>query len=61
MIKSPCVSICILEEGDSGDSKDDYCIGCFRKVREIQNWGLYTDEERDTIMAELPEREKLLP
>jgi predicted Fe-S protein YdhL (DUF1289 family) len=60
MIKSPCVSICILEEGDSGDSKDDYCIGCFRSVREIQGWYDYTDEEREKIMAELPEREETL-
>lgn len=60
MIKTPCVSICILEEGDSDDSKDDYCIGCFRTVREIQNWNRYTDDERDQIMAKLPEREETL-
>lgn len=55
---SPCKSICILEESDSGDSKSDYCIGCFRTVREIENWNRLLPEEQQKIMDELPEREK---
>ena len=58
-MKSPCKSICILEDSDSGDSKSDYCIGCFRTVREIENWGRFTELERQRIMDELPEREEM--
>jgi len=55
MIKSPCQSICILEELDTGE---DYCIGCFRTASEIQNWYELSDEIRDEINIDLPNREK---
>ena len=58
-MKSPCKSICILEESDSGDAKSDYCIGCFRTVREIENWASLLPEEQQRIIDELPEREKM--
>ena len=57
---SPCISICILEEGDSGDKNDDYCIGSFRTVKEIQFWNTYPENEQAKIMAELPAREEKL-
>lgn len=44
-IKSPCIKVCTIEE--------DRCIGCHRKIEEIRNWVLYTDEERDTIIENL--------
>jgi uncharacterized protein len=32
------------------------CIGCKRTLDEIARWGGMTDQERDRIMAELPNR-----
>jgi len=46
-IKSPCQSICIMTEDPI--SGMDYCIGCFRTVKEIQEWYDFTDEQRKTI------------
>ena len=57
---SPCVKICVLEESETGDKNDDYCIGCFRTVKEIQFWNTYPEEEQQKIMDELPEREEKL-
>jgi predicted Fe-S protein YdhL (DUF1289 family) len=57
---SPCLSICILEEADTGDKNDDYCIGCFRTIREIQFWNTFSEEEQAKIMEELPKREESL-
>lgn len=56
-IKSPCQSICILDEDISGV---DYCIGCFRTAKEIQNWYDMTDDERESITNALPHREEQL-
>ena len=57
-IKSPCQSICILDEDPM--SGVDYCIGCFRTVDEIQNWYDLSDEERETINNSLAHREQNL-
>ena len=53
-IKSPCQSICILDEEEDGT---EYCIGCFRTVSEIQNWYDLSDEIRQEIEEDLPRRE----
>lgn len=57
-IKSPCQSICILEEDEM--SRVEYCIGCFRTVLEIQDWYDMTDRQRESITNSLPHREKNL-
>ena len=49
-IKSPCVLICSM------DRETDQCFGCGRSRDEIARWTLISDEERDAVMAELPER-----
>jgi predicted Fe-S protein YdhL (DUF1289 family) len=51
---SPCLKICILEESDTGDKNDDYCVGCFRTVKEIQYWNTYSEDEQVKLMGVLP-------
>ncbi|MEX1032521.1 MAG: DUF1289 domain-containing protein, partial [Cellvibrionaceae bacterium] len=31
-VKSPCISICLLDE-------EDICVGCYRSGSEISRWG----------------------
>ena len=49
-IDSPCQLICSMER-ESGR-----CFGCGRTSDEIAYWPLKSQEERDAILAELPER-----
>jgi predicted Fe-S protein YdhL (DUF1289 family) len=44
-MKSPCIRACTL----TPDGKQ--CTGCKRTAEEISCWTLYTDEEREAIMA----------
>ena len=41
--KSPCVSICALNE-------DDICQGCFRSGDEITDWFMASSEEKRAIL-----------
>jgi len=52
---SPCKKICVMHPGAR------ICIGCFRTIDEIAQWGRLDAEARKTIMAELDSREALLP
>lgn len=49
-IATPCIKVCVVD-GESG-----LCLGCCRTLPEIGGWGRLTDEQRETIMAELPGR-----
>lgn len=49
-IKSPCTNVCTLDF-DTG-----YCYGCGRDRSEIAQWGEFNDDEREKVMAILPER-----
>jgi predicted Fe-S protein YdhL (DUF1289 family) len=42
-VKSPCRNICTLDEKGK-------CIGCFRKLDEIANWSVYTDDEKRQVL-----------
>ena len=53
-IQTPCIKVCIVD-GESG-----LCMGCYRKLSEVAAWGRFTDIERDTIMADLPNRRRLI-
>ena len=57
-IYNPCQSICILDEDPI--SGTEYCIGCFRTVKEIQDWYDMTDDEREAINNALAHRESTL-
>ena len=51
VIKSPCVSICCLDD-------DDICLGCFRSCDEICKWGAMSNDERKDVMKKVAEREQ---
>jgi predicted Fe-S protein YdhL (DUF1289 family) len=44
---SPCVKLCEV------DLHRGICVGCGRTLEQIEEWSLYTDEEREKIMKEL--------
>lgn len=43
-VRSPCVSICVLDD-------QDICTGCQRTGQEITRWGRISDTERLEILA----------
>jgi predicted Fe-S protein YdhL (DUF1289 family) len=49
-VSSPCIRVCIL------DPETGLCEGCGRTREEITRWYRLTEEERQQIMATLPER-----
>lgn len=53
-MRSPCINICQI------DPKSRLCIGCYRSLDEIAAWSRLTDQERELIMARLPERRQLI-
>ena len=42
------------------DPRRDVCLGCCRSLDEIAGWGGMTDEERERVIAVLPERKRRL-
>ena len=48
-VKSPCVSICALDE-------QDVCIGCQRTADEITRWGRMSNDERREVLQLCTER-----
>jgi uncharacterized protein len=53
-VPSPCVDICDVDETCK------YCIGCGRSLDEIAAWFTASNEQRQAILDELPERLKRL-
>lgn len=49
VIKTPCMGTCC--------AIDNFCIGCCRTIDEICRWDVMTDEERERIMQEIPNRD----
>jgi predicted Fe-S protein YdhL (DUF1289 family) len=50
-VRSPCVSVCALDE-------NDVCIGCQRSGDEILRWTSMTNDERRDVLRKVAEREK---
>lgn len=50
-VRSPCVSICCLDE-------NDICIGCHRSGDEITRWSQLTNDERLDVLRKVAEREQ---
>lgn len=50
-VRSPCVSVCALDERD-------ICIGCHRTGDEITRWTRMSDDERRHVLRLVAEREK---
>lgn len=53
-IKTPCIKVCVVD-GESG-----LCLGCYRRLNEVAGWARLTDAERDAVLAELPDRRRLI-
>jgi predicted Fe-S protein YdhL (DUF1289 family) len=53
-IESPCNKVCVV------DPTAALCIGCGRSLVEIEGWLRYTPEQRIRVMAELPQRLRML-
>ncbi|WP_439521996.1 DUF1289 domain-containing protein [Marivita sp.] len=51
-IESPCVQLCMIHP------ETRLCSGCARSIDEITRWSKMTPEDRRSVMAELPNREK---
>jgi len=49
-IATPCIKVCIV------DPESSLCLGCYRTLMEIGGWARLAEDERDRLMAELPER-----
>ncbi|MCW7488134.1 DUF1289 domain-containing protein [Leptospira meyeri] len=49
-LKSPCTKVCMMDP-DSG-----LCAGCLRTIEEIGNWSAMSEEEREKVWSELPQR-----
>lgn len=52
---SPCILVCSIEP------KTGFCWGCGRTTSEIGGWSVYSDQQREAVMAALPERLEALP
>ncbi|OEY65012.1 DUF1289 domain-containing protein [Marinobacter sp. X15-166B] len=50
-VRSPCVSICALDE-------QDVCIGCHRTGHEILQWTSLSNDERRAVLKKVAERER---
>lgn len=48
-IDSPCIRNCCLDESD-------ICLGCFRSLDEILQWGSATPEQRITVLSNANDR-----
>ncbi|GAA0850593.1 MULTISPECIES: DUF1289 domain-containing protein [Marinobacter] len=50
-VRSPCVSVCALDE-------NDVCIGCHRTGDEILRWTQMSNDERREVLREVAKREQ---
>jgi predicted Fe-S protein YdhL (DUF1289 family) len=53
--KSPCVSFCQIS------SQTGYCLGCYRSLREIRDWEISSDTEKEIILENVEKRKNALP
>ncbi len=53
-VESPCVKLCVVHP------EARICVGCYRSIDEIGAWSRLSPEARRAVMADLPERAKLL-
>jgi uncharacterized protein len=50
--KSPCVGNCCLDD-------DLTCLGCFRSLEEIKEWGVVDDHRRRIILQNAKQRSEV--
>lgn len=51
-IESPCLSICAI------DPAHKHCVGCYRSLKEVVQWGRMTDADRKAVMGDLAARKE---
>jgi predicted Fe-S protein YdhL (DUF1289 family) len=49
-IESPCVKTCVIHP------ETRLCIGCARTIDEIGHWSRMSPQDRNVVMADLPNR-----
>ncbi len=49
---TPCVAVCQI------DPKTGFCLGCFRTLKEIAQWGKLGEDERRALLPELERRKE---
>jgi predicted Fe-S protein YdhL (DUF1289 family) len=47
---TPCIAVCQI------DPKSGFCFGCYRTLKEIAQWGRFSEEEREALLPELDRR-----
>ena len=47
--QSPCIGNCCLDD-------DNTCLGCFRSLEEIKEWGVVDDRRRQIILENAKQR-----
>ena len=47
---TPCVAVCQI------DPKSGFCLGCYRTLKEIAQWGKFSEEQREALLPELDQR-----
>jgi predicted Fe-S protein YdhL (DUF1289 family) len=53
-VETPCIKVCVV------DPETGFCVGCGRTRDEIASWLALSAQERQEIMAGLPERVEAL-
>ena len=48
-VQSPCIRNCCLDD-------DLTCLGCFRSIEEIKEWGIADDARRSIILGNARQR-----
>jgi predicted Fe-S protein YdhL (DUF1289 family) len=54
-VRSPCISICRI------DVATGYCVGCWRTIDEIADWGMMADDRRRSVWTAIRQRRGRLP
>lgn len=47
---TPCIAVCQI------DPKSGFCLGCYRTLKEIAQWGKFSEETRQALLPELDVR-----
>ncbi len=49
-VQSPCIQICVVHP------EARICTGCYRSIDEITRWSKMTNDERASLLEQLPAR-----
>lgn len=52
-IQSPCIGVCTIDDSNA------LCQGCFRTLKEIQDWWDFSNAQKKTIMEEIKQRKMI--